>query len=418
MKFVVLGAGLIGVTSAWELLRDGHEVIIIDRGTEAANFSSHANAGLVAPGHAYAWASPSAPGMMLRSLWHNDQAIRFRPQLDVNQWRWLSAFLGQCTKTRARTNTQRKTRLCRYSQKILQQVVTETGITYQRRTGGLIFFYLSKASFDTAAKKCELLRSFGAEIVPLSPDELVELDPGLTQAKKQIAGALHCIADESGDARLFTLALAEACRKQGAKFLMNTTAGKFLRESDQITAIETTVGRLEADAFVLALGVHSPGLVRSLGIRLPIYPVKGYSITLPIGPSHKPPVFGGVDEDHLLAYCPMGDHFRITATAEIGGYDTSFRPADFQRILLMAQELLPAAGDYNSPEYWACLRPMTPTGLPFIDQTHYSNLWLNSGHGHMGWTMACGSARILADCIAGRRPEIPLDGITLEITTH
>jgi len=418
VRFVVLGAGLAGVTSAWELLRDGHQVVVVDRGSESANFSSYANAGLVAPGHAFAWASPSAPRMMLRSLWRNDQAIRFRPQLDFRQWRWIMAFLGQCNHARAHINTERKVRLCHYSQQCLNQVVEETSVTYEGQAGGLVYFYLSRSSFAAAAKKSELLKNFGLKIEALDPEGLIELDPGLSDAKDKIAGALYCPSDESGDARLFTQALAAVCQENGATFQMNTPVRGFLSESGTITAVDTPTGPIEGDAFVLSLGVHSPELVRPLGIRLPIYPVKGYSVTLPIGPSHRPPKLGGVDEDHLLAYCPMGDHFRITATAEISGYDTSFQPNDFRIMLEKTRELLPEAADYSAPEYWACLRPMTPTGLPFIDRTRFPNLWLNTGHGHMGWTMACGSAKILADLVAGRPPEIPREGMTLTSARH
>ena len=414
MKFVILGAGLAGVTSAWELLRDGHQVTVIDRGAEVANFSSFANAGLVAPGHAFAWASPTAPGMMFRSLWRNDQAIRFRPKLDRRQWHWIMAFLGQCNSTRAQINTERKFRLCHYSQTQLQKVVKETDAFYEQQTKGLIYLYSSKSSFETAAKKSELLKGFGLEINALSTDRLIELDSGLSDSKEQIAGGLYCPNDESGDSRLFTQELARLCQEGGATFLMNTVAKRILSTSDRITAIETLSGDIEADAFLVSLGVYSPELLAPLGIRLPIYPVKGYSVTLPVNTSHQPPKLGGVDEDHLLAYCPMGNHFRITATAEISGYDTSFKTKDFRAMLARARELLPNAADYNKPDYWACLRPMTPTGLPFIDQTRFSNLWLNAGHGHMGWTMACGSAKMIADVIAGRPTDIPRDGMTLK----
>jgi len=413
MHFVILGAGLAGITSAWELLRDGHKVTVVDRGTEAANFSSFANAGLVAPGHAFAWASPAAPAMILRSIWRNDQAIRFRPKLDTRQWSWIIAFLRQCNTDRACINTERKVRLCRYSQQRLQKVVEETGISYEGQKDGLIYFYTSQKSFAAATRKSELLKRLGIEIETLDADSLIERDPGLSDARKELAGGLFCPSDESGNARLFTQALARVCREQGAKFQMNTPVRKLLAVSNIITAVDTPAGVIEGDAFVVSLGVHSPALVGPLGIRLPIYPVKGYSVTLPIGPSHRPPRLGGVDEDHLLAYCPMGNHFRITATAEISDYDTSFRAQDFHAMLEQARNIFPEAADYSVPEYWACLRPMTPTGLPFIDHTQFANLWLNAGHGHMGWTMACGSAKIIADIISGRPTDIPRDGMKL-----
>ncbi len=412
MRAIILGAGLAGVTTAWELLRDGHEVLVVDQGNEPANFSSFANAGLVAPGHAFAWASPKAPAMMLRSLWRNDQAIRLRPRIDLQQWRWITAFLGQCNNSRTNINTKRKFRLCRYSQQRLQEIVKETDLTYEARTGGLIYFYLSKPKFLAAARKSELFRSLGLEIQELDRDAVIKLDSGLSDIKK-MAGALYVRSDESGDARLFTKALAKMCQEKGAIFHMAACIKGFNTASGKVQAINTSVDSIEGDIFVNCLGVHSSALVRRLGIRLPIYPVKGYSVTLSVGPTHRPPKFGGVDEDHLLAYCPMGNRFRITATAEISGYDTSFQPSDFRVMLQQAQKLFPNAANYSDPQYWACLRPMTPTGLPIIDKSRFSNLWVNAGHGHMGWTMACGSARILADLIAQRKPSIPHHGMSL-----
>ena len=413
MRIVILGAGLAGVTSAWELVRDGHEVTIIDREIEVANFSSYANAGLIAPGHAFAWASPDAPKIMLKSFWNNDQAIRFRPKFDIHQWQWIIKFLGQCNNTRSRINTEHKVRLCSYSQRCLNEVVSATNLSYERTTGGLIYFYLSKKSFEAAARKSKLLVEFGLHIEALDTHSLTELDPGLKSARNEIAGGLYVASDESGDSRIFTQELAKICQSDGVHFEMGTTVHQLVHKSNTICAVDTSAGHIEGDMFVMALGVHSANLLRPLGINLPIYPVKGYSVTLPIMPRHNPPKFGGVDEDNLLAYCPMGDHFRITATAEIGGYDTSFKPRDFNTMMAKARTLMPEAADYNNPQYWACLRPMTPTGLPFIDKSHVPNLWLNTGHGHMGWTMACGSARILADLIAGRPTAIPRQGMTL-----
>ena len=413
MRFVIIGAGIAGITSACELIRDGHEVTVIDQGTEPANFSSHANAGLICPGHAFAWASPAAPIMMLKSLWQNDQALRFRPRLDARQWNWIALFLRQCTSTRARINTERKYHLCSYSQKKLKEIVEETGISYDQKTNGLIYFYKTENSFELAKKKSKLLESFGLKVEALGIEELIKIDPGLISAKELITGGLYCPTDESGDSRLFTLKLANLCEENGAKFLMNTVAKKMVRTSNRIAAVETNLGHIDGDGFLVSSGVGSPDLLKTLGISIPIYPVKGYSVTLPITSSNQPPHLGGVDEDSLLAYCPLGDRLRITATAEISGYDTSYKTGDFRTMLKKVKELLPLAADYDNPSYWACLRPMRPTGLPFVDRTHYSNLWLNAGHGHMGWTMACGTAKIIADIIANRAPDIPLDGMMI-----
>lgn len=411
MRIAVMGAGVVGVAAAYELLKDGHEVTVVDQAAEPASFASFANAGLIAPGHAYAWASPRAPAMMLRSLYRNDQAIRFRPRMDPRLWRWTARFLRECTAERARINTERKARLCLYSQARLQKVVAETGAAYDANSGGLIYFYRSAKTFDLAARKCEILRRQGLRIEVLEGSEVAEKDPGLAPAVDRIAGALFAPTDESGDAQMFTRALAERCMEMGAAFRMNTRVLGLETEAGRVGGLATDGGRIEADAYVLCLGVFSPHLVAGLGISLPIYPIKGYSVTMPVEAAHRPPRLGGVDEDYLLAYCPMGDRLRLTATAEFAGYDTGYRPSDFRIMLAKAREIFPEGADFETLSYWAGLRPMTPTGLPVIDRSPYENLWLNTGHGHMGWTMACGSARILADLIGQRKPEIDSDGM-------
>lgn len=413
MRITVLGAGLAGVTSAYRLAKDGHEVTVVDRGDSAANFTSYANAGLVAPGHAYAWSSPRAPGMLLRSLWRDDQALRFRPSLDPALWRWTVKFLGQCTAERARINTTTKVRLCRYAQECLRAVVAETGVAYDGRDGGLLYLYRKPGSFDAAVAKMAILAGEGVELRALEPEAAAAIDPALAPVAGLLAGAIYAPGDESGDSRRFTLALAEICRDLGVTFRWGETVRRLAVEGERVARAVTDRGELEADAYVLALGVYSPHLARDLGLDLPIYPVKGYSVTIPAGKGGATPRIGGVDEDNLVAYCPMGERLRITATAEFAGYDTSHRPADFRYMLQSARELFPQAGDYERPDYWACLRPMTPTGIPILGRSRQRNLFLNTGHGHMGWTMACGTAEIVADAVAGRQPAVDTRGMTL-----
>ena len=415
MKIAVLGAGVVGVTAAYQLLKDGHEVVVIDRADGPATFTSFANAGLVAPGHAYSWASPAAPGMMLRSLWRGDQAIRFRPKTSRAQWRWVRKFLAECDDARARMNTERKSRLCIYSQEMLRDVVAETGLRYDGRQGGLLYFYRTTRSFEAAARKADLLRKEGLTLEALDPEAVVQTEPALAPSKDQIAGALYAPTDESGDANLFTSRLAEKCVELGASFRYETEVASLVVEGEVVRAasLRTPQGAetLSADAFVLCLGVMSPHLARQLGIDLPIYPVKGYSVTLPITDQAAAPRMGGVDENNLLAYCPMGARLRITATAEIGGYSNAHKPSDFRHMLDKARALFGHVADFSQPKYWAGLRPMTPTGLPVIDRSKIANVWLNTGHGHMGWTMSNGSARVLADLIAQRRPAIEREGM-------
>ena len=414
MNIVVLGAGVIGVTTAYKLLRDGHDVTVVDRAEGPAMFASYANAGLVAPGHAYAWASPKAPGLMFRSLWRGDQAIRFRPAPSLRQWAWVGAFLKECRSERTRRNTEIKARLCRYSQKQLATVVEETGVVYDGRKGGLIFFYRSPETFAAATEKSEILQRQGVTIESLDPHEVVERDPGLERAAEQIAGALFTPTDESGDAHLFTRAIAKRCAELGATFRYGVEVQNLEHDGERVSRAHTSAGPILGDHFVLCLGVYSPALARRLGIKLRIYPVKGYSVTLPITDPQRAPRLGGVDEENLLAYCPMGDRLRLTATAEISGYSTAHRPADFHTMLNRSRALFGNCVDYSRPEYWAGLRPMTPTGIPIVDRSPVENLWLNTGHGHMGWTMANGCAQILADLIGQRAPSHSTEGLRYE----
>ncbi len=414
MRVAVLGAGVVGVATAYQLLEDGHDVTVLDRAEAPASFTSHANAGLVAPGHAYAWSSPAAPGMMLRSLWRRDQAIRLRPRLSPRQWSWLGRFVGQCNVRSTTLNSQRKAVLCVYSQAVLRDVVARTGVRYDGQRGGLVYFYRTQRAFEAAAEKCRLLRERGIEIEVLERAGVLEKDPGLAGAAEQIAGALYAPQDESGDARLFTVALAEHCGELGVQFRYGTQVRGLRTEGDSVTELVTSHGVFAADAFVVCLGVYSPHLVEQLGIRLPIYPVKGYSATLAITDAQRAPRLGGVDEENLLAYCPLGSRLRLTATAEIAGYSTTHRPADFRAMLARARALFDGAADFGAAQLWAGLRPMTPTGLPVIDRSPYTNLWLNTGHGHMGWTMANGSARVLADLLGQRQPAIDREGMRNE----
>lgn len=414
MKIAVLGAGIVGITTAYQLLRDGHQVTVVDREQEAANYTSFSNAGLVAPGHAYAWASPAAPGMMWRSQWRNDQAIRFKPRLDPRQWSWLGKFLAECTAERAVTNTKHKARLCIYSQRMLNEVGLETRIAYDRVSGGLLYFFRSAESYGRATRKADVLRNAGIPIDAISTDEAIRKDPGLRAAADQIAGALYVKSDEGGDCRLFTQALAEKCRTMGADIKLGTAITRIEARNGEVTSVETSAGPLKADAYVLALGVYSPEFVKHLGIRLPVYPVKGYAMTIPISDKAKVAHLGGVDEDNLLGYCPFESRLRVTATAEIAGYDNSHRPEDFRVMKERTAKLFPEGLDWAKASYWAGLRPMTPTAIPIIDRSPIANLWINTGHGHMGWTMSNGSARILADLIGQRRPAIDMEGMRYE----
>lgn len=413
MRVLVMGAGVVGVTTAYQLLQDGHEVVVVDRAEAAGLETSWGNAGMIAPGHAFAWSSPAAPMILLKSLLLKNQALRFRPSADPHLWTWSLLFLRQCTHERARINTLRKHRLCVYSQQMLHETLADCDIDYDRIGHGIVFFYRSAESLERGVSHMQILAEDGQAIEVLDRDAMVKLEPSLAAAKDRIAGGIYCPSDETGDCNKFTQGLAKLSARKGAQFHYGTEIRDIEVEADRVRRVTTSNGEFRADAYVLALGNQSPILARRIGVSLPIYPVKGYSMTVPVGNHPHPPTIGAVDEENLIAISRFGDRMRFTATAEISGYGTGHKPSDFDFMLSVAKELYPEGGDYDNATPWAGLRPMTPEGTPRFGRKKYQNLYFNCGQGHMGWTMAHGSARITADLIAGKPAAIPLDGLTL-----
>lgn len=413
MRILIMGAGLAGVTAAFELLEDGHDITIVDRQPGPALETSFANAGLVAPGHAFAWGSPRAPKILLKSLFKSNQPLRYQLRFDPDMWRWSLKFLRECTAERARINTQRKHRLCRYAQAALQDVVNRTAIDYDGERKGLLYLHREQASFERGVQNMQVLMDAGQDLEIIDRDRAAEIDPALELTKDRLAGGFYGQTDESGDAHKFVQQLAEICVERGARFRYNTTITGILTSSDRIEEIQTDKGAMKADLYIMALGAYSPVIAKHLKETVSVYPVKGYSVTIPVGGANNPPTVGGIDEDNLFAYVRLGDRVRLTAIAEFAGYNTKHRPSDFKSTIEAARDLLPNAGDFDRPDYWACLRPMTPEGTPILGQGRHDNLYYNTGHGHMGWTMACGTARITADLIADRKPDLPMDGLML-----
>ncbi|MCP4329067.1 MAG: D-amino acid dehydrogenase [Alphaproteobacteria bacterium] len=410
MKVAILGGGVMGVTTAWYLAKDGHEVVVLDRHGSVAQETSFANAGYIAPGHCYAWASPRAPIILLQSLTRDDAAIRWRLKADPRMWAWGLRFLANCTAARNRTNTLVKLRLCLHSQHELKALREELGISYDETVRGVLYLYRDAAHLETAAANAALLRDNGLAMETIEPAKCAEIEPVLASSQDRFAGAIFCPSDESGDCRLFTERMMEQAQALGAVFQADTDISGLRAEGDRVTAAETSAGPVTADAFVLALGSYSPFVSGTVGVKLPIYPAKGYSMTIPVAGRNGAPAVPVLDEHSLIAFSRFGDRFRATATAEFSGYDQSFQPRDFAPMRRVAQNLFPEAGDYERPDYWACLRPMTPDGPPVLGRGRHDNLWYNTGHGHIGWTMACGSARITADLIAGRDAGYDLAG--------
>ena len=413
MHILILGAGVIGVTTAYELLNAGYKVTVIDRQPEPALETSFGNAGLIAPGHSYAWTTPKLPGNLFKSLFQKQRAFRFKFQWDPAMWYWGIQFLRQCTHKNMAVNTLRKHRLCSYSQKCFHQLIDETNISYYENKKGLIYFFRSKESFLEGKQKLAMLKPVMNNLQLLNRTELFQLEPALKGTKTEVFGGIYCSSDESGSCRDFTLSLVDICKKNGATLTFNTSIQNIENDKRNIKKIITNKGNFQADKYVLACAAYSPFIAKMAGDYLPIYPVKGYSITVPIINYEKVPVHSGIDEDNLLAFSLLGDKIRFTSVAEISGYDATYTPSNFTEIVNLAESLFPNAFDFSKIEYWAGLRPMTPNGAPIFGTGKMGNLYFNTGHGHLGWTMCAGSAKITSHLISGQKPELDLEGMTL-----
>ncbi|MCZ4305420.1 D-amino acid dehydrogenase [Zoogloeaceae bacterium G21618-S1] len=408
MQICVLGAGLAGITAAHALAREGHAVTVVERASAPAQETSFANAGLISPGHAFSWASPGAPLALLKSLFDRQQALRIKPRFDPALLRWGWRFVRNCQTDAWARNSLQLMRLAAYAQQQLDAVVDETGVSFAHTRGGLIYLYDTDAALAQAISTLNLLREAQIDAHVLSPDDVVGLEPALANRARCIAGAVHCPTDASGDAHQFTVELAHWCAQRGVRFCFNQTVQRWVVRGNQIDAVVTDRGEHRADAFVLALGSFSPLLARPLGLRLPIYPVRGNSVSFPIGAEHTPPTLAGVDDGTLTAWSRLGSVLRMTTTAEFSGYANRLPDKDVAMLVARAEALFPNGADFNQPMPWSGLRPMTPEGPPLVGQAGPRNLWLNTGHGAMGWTTATGTAQILADLIAGRQPAHPL----------
>jgi D-amino-acid dehydrogenase len=414
MKTLVLGGGVVGVTTAYFLAKAGHHVTVLEEKEALALEASSGNAGIIAPGHSFAWASPRAPRMLWESLKGGETAIRLRLGTDPRLYAWGLRFLRECTESRARRNTLVKLRLCQYSQAVLNELVRAERIAYHATQKGALYLHRDPAELEAGIKKMALLADHGQKQEILDPNDLAKLDPVFEPVKGKIAGAIRDLGDSSGDSRLFVENLARRCQDElGVTIKLGVRVTGLRADGDRIDAVVTSQGVLIADSYVLALGVGSPLIARTIGLSLPIYPAKGYSSTFPLRPGGLPPTLPGVDERWLVGWSRLGDRLRLTSTAEFAGYDWSWAPRDFRNIVRLARDLFPDAADYEAGQYRACLRPMTPDGPPILGLARHRNLFLNCGHGHLGWTMACGTARIVADLMNERMPEIDLAGLTL-----
>ena len=416
MRVVVLGAGVIGVTSAWYLAQAGHRVTVIDRQPGPALETSFANAGEISPGYASPWAAPGIPMKALKWLFMHHAPLIIQPKIDLARVEWIVRMLTNCTSTAYATNKSRMVRLAEYSRDCLRELRASTGITYDERTQGTLQLFRTQKQVDAAYKDIKVLQADGVPFEVLGPEACVAAEPGLATSLDKIAGGLRLPGDETGDCFKFTNSLAAMAAAAGVTFRYGVGIKSLEKKGDKITGVDTSAGRVTADAYVLALGSYSPALVKPLGMRLPVYPVKGYSITVPIIDESRAPVSTVMDETYKIAITRLGDRIRVGGMAEISGFDATLHARRQATLTHSVEDLFGGAGDQTQAKFWSGLRPMTPDGTPVIGATPFANLWLNTGHGTLGWTMSAGSGQVLADMISGRRAAI--DTSDLGITRY
>jgi D-amino-acid dehydrogenase len=410
MKVVVLGAGVVGTASAWYLAKAGHQVTVLDRQPDAGMETSFANGGQISASHVEPWANPGAPRKILKWLMREDAPLLFRLRADLAQWEWGLRFLVECLPDRTRNNTAQILALATYGRDQLRALRAETGIEYDHLQRGILHLYTDPREFDAAVAATALMREYGCERQIMSPAECVALEPALKSCRLGIIGGAYTASDESGDACKFTQQLAKLCAGRGVTFRYDTSIRELRAETGRITGVvmgnERAAETLAADACVMALGSYSPLMLRRLGISVPVYPAKGYSITIPVADPAAAPTVSITDDAAKIVISRLGNRLRAAGTAELNGYNTDINKVRCEAIVKRTFALFPNAGERSNIEFWAGLRPATPSNVPLVGRTRYSNLYLNTGHGTLGWTMACGSGRAIADMVSGVRPEV------------
>ncbi|KZE08611.1 MULTISPECIES: D-amino acid dehydrogenase [Sphingomonas] len=413
MRIVILGAGVIGVTSAWYLAQAGHEVVVIDRQAGPALETSFANAGEISPGYASPWAAPGIPAKAMKWLFMQHAPLILRPQMDLAMLRWLVAMLGNCNARDYAVNKGRMVRLAEYSRDKLIELRGATGIAYDERSQGTLQLFREEKQLAGIDKDIAVLKADGVAYEVLDRAGCIAAEPGLAGSNIPLAGGLRLPGDETGDCFKFTNRLAKMAAAAGVEFRMGTTIRRLVRQGGRIAGVETDAGMVTGDAYLVALGSFSPKLVRPLGLKLPVYPVKGYSITVPIVDEGRAPVSTLLDESYKVAITRLGDRIRVGGMAEISGFNNDLPEARRATLEYSLGSLFPGAGDTSRASFWSGLRPMTPDSTPVVGPTKFGNLFLNTGHGTLGWTMACGSAAVIADLMSGRRAAIETEDLSI-----
>ena len=411
MKVLILGAGVIGTSTAWYLAQLGHEVTVVDRREGAGLETSFANGGQISVCHAEPWANPDAPGKILQWIWRDDAPLLFRLRMDPAQWSWGIRFLAECLPARTRANIGEIVKLSLYSRASLQELRASTGIQYDQLELGILHYYTDADEFERAVASASVMRQYGLDRDVKTVEEAVAIEPALASARTKIVGATYTSSDESGDAHLFTVRLAKLAEEKGARFLYGREVRGIQVYGDSVSGVAVRYGKdidemMKADAYVVALGSYSPLLTRPIGLHLPVYPAKGYSASLPIRDASKAPSVSLTDDAAKIVITRLGNRMRIAGTAELSGYSTELNTVRCAALTRRAGEMFPEAGEYGEATFWTGLRPSTPSNVPIIGATRFCNLFLNTGHGTLGWTMAAGSGRALADIISARKPEV------------
>jgi len=414
MKVLVLGSGVIGVASAYQLALAGHEVTVVDRQPAAALETSYANAGEVSPGYSAPWAGPGVPIKAIKWLLMQHRPLVIRPNIDLGLIRWGLSMLRNCTSARYEINKSRMVRLAEYSRDCLKELRAQTGIRYDERTQGTLQLFRTQAQLDGTAADIEILKRYGVAYEVLDRDGCIRNEPALAHVREKFVGGLRLPGDETGDCFKFTQNLAALAQQHGVAFRYGTRIDSLKLAGKQIDGVVTDAGTLKADAYLVALGSYSPLLLRRVGIRIPVYPVKGYSITVPITDAGGAPESTVMDETHKVAVTRLGDRIRVGGTAELAGYTLKLHEARRATLSHVVSDLFPRGGDVARAEFWCGLRPMTPDGTPVVGATRVPNLYLATGHGTLGWTMAAGTGRVMADVISGRAPGVDLAGLTVD----
>jgi D-amino-acid dehydrogenase len=413
MRVIVLGGGVIGVSCAWHLAAAGHEVTVVERQAGAGLETSYGNAGEVSPGYSAPWAGPGVPVKAIKWLLMHHRPLVIRPHLDLAMVRWGLSMLRNCTAARYELNKGRMVRLAEYSRDCLRDLRAATGIAYDERMQGTLQLFRTQKQLDGTAADIEVLKRYGVKYELLDRAGFIRHEPALARTQEKFVGGLLLPGDETGDCFKFTTRLAELAAQRGVSFRWGTSIERVIVEGGRAVGVATSAGEIRADAVLLALGSYSPKLLAPLGVRVPVYPVKGYSITVPITDASGAPESTVMDETHKVAVTRLGDRIRVGGTAELAGYTLQLHESRRRTLEHVVTDLFPDGGDVSKAEFWCGLRPMTPDGTPIVGPSGIHKLWLATGHGTLGWTMAAGTGRVMADLISGRQPEIDMEGLTV-----